>query len=734
LEDDQGHEEHGDFHSNNGDLWDDGGAITEGKEFDLSDISKASLQFRTDMENMKLSSQVEISKIEEDTVEKLLEQQNANNRLKGESHTSSVITERVSVEKVTEEIHLPGLSQTTTTTTTKSSISSQLEIGGGSIEKSAHQTGNSGSSFLKSVLGENVFNLQSSAIPSAAAPLIAPAFGVNSFFQPEPLLYTAPPAPPAEPEWFYTDPQKQVQGPFSQENMRLWNEAGYFGKDLPIKLRQWVEFHVFREVFPDSRLAFYTVPQEPMRPIHNNPLSFLLPLNTTSNNLLSTENLNRRANPIDFAHGSLSSLPQEKPSLILGNEIKTHSDNRHLSRQSMDNANVFGSLQAPVQQHAHAHQGPISAAASNVNSAVASAAPAESNRHTEHRKNQATPEQIQQPQAQPAATTSNQQNQKLSVEKSDYAKQILGINKKADAVGHQAEIHHHKRESEAQPLESTATEDPHHHHHAPKENKQHAVDKNKQGGWKNEAPVAPKPVSFLDIQQEAEEEQKYNVKDKSPSQTSLPSPAQPTGAMSVQLKSLLGLKPGVGGVPSPAAAGPSSQGKPSKTAWSAPATESPSVPLKDIMKEEITHQLRKKDDPVTQEKVRGNTWAAKIGNIQGTLSPSAPSPVVSSPAVAVAHPKTSVVSQTNNVGTEKPQGSTAAVGRIQKSNEKSDFGGKRMSKDLAEWCATQLKAIKGIDDLTLMEFCMSLNSASEIRETLASYLGSSPQVLFISSS
>jgi hypothetical protein len=128
LEDDQGHEEHGDFHSN-GDLWDDGAAITEGKEFDLSDISKASLQFRTDMENMKLSSQVELSKIEEDAVETLLEQQNANNQLKGESRTSSVITERVSVEKVIEEIHLPGLSQTTTTTTTKSSISSQLEIG-----------------------------------------------------------------------------------------------------------------------------------------------------------------------------------------------------------------------------------------------------------------------------------------------------------------------------------------------------------------------------------------------------------------------------------------------------------------------------------------------------------------------------------------------------------------------------------------------------------------------------
>ena len=59
-------------------------------------------------------------------------------------------------------------------------------------------------------------------------------------------------------QWYYTDPQMQIQGPFSQENMRRWNEEGYFSSDLPIKISNWSKFYLFYEVFPDSKFAFVT--------------------------------------------------------------------------------------------------------------------------------------------------------------------------------------------------------------------------------------------------------------------------------------------------------------------------------------------------------------------------------------------------------------------------------------------------------------------------------------------
>lgn len=51
-----------------------------------------------------------------------------------------------------------------------------------------------------------------------------------------------------------------------------------------------------------------------------------------------------------------------------------------------------------------------------------------------------------------------------------------------------------------------------------------------------------------------------------------------------------------------------------------------------------------------------------------------------------------------------------------------------MSPAMASWASQQLKKMNGKDDLTLLEFCMSLTDASEIRQYLAAYLGSTPEV------
>ena len=64
-------------------------------------------------------------------------------------------------------------------------------------------------------------------------------------------------------EWFYTDHSGTVQGPFNQENMRLWHQNGYFNRDLPIKLRSWNMFYPFHTVFLDLTLAFTGTAFEP---------------------------------------------------------------------------------------------------------------------------------------------------------------------------------------------------------------------------------------------------------------------------------------------------------------------------------------------------------------------------------------------------------------------------------------------------------------------------------------
>jgi hypothetical protein len=58
----------------------------------------------------------------------------------------------------------------------------------------------------------------------------------------------------------------------------------------------------------------------------------------------------------------------------------------------------------------------------------------------------------------------------------------------------------------------------------------------------------------------------------------------------------------------------------------------------------------------------------------------------------------------------------------------TDFGGVVMSKEMSDWCSVQLKKLNGTEDLTLVHFCMTLNSAAEIKEYLVQYLGSSQPV------
>jgi hypothetical protein len=705
-------------HHHGGDLWDDGilGSSSLGaldKEFDLTDISKASLQFRNDMENMKLGSQVDLAPKEVDTMESLMDEQNINTGKKEEktrkqeaAPAATVISSFTEIKEEKKGSSL--LSAITAGSVSSSSValpSSVFELSSSShlapLDKNLGSLGSLisdapiSSNFLKpsNAFGES---LLLNSLHSSSSSLLAPSFPVNSFFQSEPVLFShPPPAPPVDPEWFYTDPQQQIQGPFSQENMRLWNEAGYFGRDLPIKLRNWSSFHHFNIVFPDARLAFYSLPQEPVRNTFAN-LSSPFGISSSVDRGLAINNSSivgdsslRRHNPLNF-----SISESEKPSLILNTNSVLRSVNPQQER--------------PISHSVVEVKSSVPAA-----SVVTPSSKLNSSTESSHRPVVFKEESVKS-QTASEASSGNQQ----TASKSDL-KQLLGISKKQPTAhlvpsnmdsSHVSSVQPHPNHQQATLLK--------HNQQQSLEAQQGAEKQQGSKSWKTGEPSgAPKPVSFLDIQHEAAEEQKKKDVPPSPSGSG----AQPT-AMSVQLKSLLGLKAAPASTSSPSVPVTSSSTNSKSSPWA--AAEVRSVPLKEIMNEEITHQKQK---DVTSERGNKSSWAAKIGSKPDYSSP----PVTSSISVSPVPPIKSNAKLTVPATSEKPAAAQnpGASRNPSKSETRSDFGGKKMSKELADWSVGQLRSIKpGVDSASLMEFCMSLNSAAEIRETLSTYLGSSPQV------
>ena len=74
------------------------------------------------------------------------------------------------------------------------------------------------------------------------------------------LFYSAP---PMVRQWEYRDPQGIIQGPFDNNSMFSWLEAGFFKADLPIRLSGWRDFYPLGVVFPVAHTAFKDFPPEP---------------------------------------------------------------------------------------------------------------------------------------------------------------------------------------------------------------------------------------------------------------------------------------------------------------------------------------------------------------------------------------------------------------------------------------------------------------------------------------
>ena len=179
------------------------------------------------------------------------------------------------------------------------------------------------------------------------------------------------------------------------------------------------------------------------------------------------------------------------------------------------------------------------------------------------------------------------------------------------------------------------------------------------------------------------------------------------------------------------------------TGGSAAATKNakqPSQSLDEIMQqEELARQQQLAGGPTANLGVRvaapAGSWAAKAAKAapSGSYASIPVSPVLkTSPGTAGIKPAVihKEVESFWNFTDNKGEGKLSAAAPIEKSvlrqNEASAGG---MPHAFAEWSISELKKLSNKDDhLTLIQLCYTLESAVEIREYFAEYLGSTPQV------
>jgi hypothetical protein len=175
--------------------------------------------------------------------------------------------------------------------------------------------------------------------------------------------------------------------------------------------------------------------------------------------------------------------------------------------------------------------------------------------------------------------------------------------------------------------------------------------------------------------------------------------------------------------------------KPAAPAWGGAAKSKPKKTMAEIQQEEArAAAIHAAQNPGRQNSSGWANVAATGKSGWGGEITNTPAVVVTKNAasIAAAGPRpvqSSVASQ--GIKSAAVKGAPAAAQRSTSTSSSStpaeEFG-TSMSPALEKWCKDQMQKINGSDDLTLVAFCMTLTDASEIRQYLTTYLGSTAQV------
>jgi len=165
---------------------------------------------------------------------------------------------------------------------------------------------------------------------------------------------------------------------------------------------------------------------------------------------------------------------------------------------------------------------------------------------------------------------------------------------------------------------------------------------------------------------------------------------------------------------------------PATSAWGGIANNKPTKSMSEIQQEEAraAAELAAKRGNMPQPSSSG--WA----NIAAARSTGWSTGATRSSSVQNAAPVTSVRpgQAPTKHQTKKPNTIQHARSAPVSSSTPAEEFGATMSLVLEKWCKEEMQQINGSNDLTLVAFCMTLNDASEIRQYLTTYLGSTSQV------
>jgi hypothetical protein len=548
-------------------------------------------------------------------------------------------------------------------------------------------------------------------------------------------------AVPLSDEWEYLDPQSAIQGPFTLKSMRRWLESGYFKPDLPIRLRAWSKFHPLGIVYPNLDHAFLQLLPEPTA--GKNPiLSGNMELNSGPAQLADQ----RKQQVVEQQRQQLAERQRQQPifeqhiqqPLSLAEQQKTDYQRQQeqlaimaeVQRRQSQQYQPVAVIQPPVQmtqqkleQRVLREQQLIQEKRqkSAKSSQNASSNSIEGDGTISHKSDvsdgihkvkvdnlspiitstqssthwggvaigKPTQKSLSEIQFEEERSLQRQQQQAIQsgdTNMSNKLKSLLGLssNINANVTG------------------SASTNIP---------TKVWATDLTGSGSGSGSGKTGMSAKSLKEIQLEDQQEifrqQQLLAEQKQQLQRRLQQNVKMDTDMAAIQSSV-----------TPSWADQSVSSK-SKLVGKAPS-------LKDIMKNEV------EIEPDEAVRGSGNTWVSKI-----VVSPSLPPNFASKPSVSpTANTNKSSEASLNAVATQptdskKSTDTKSGVNGSGKQTNRSEFGGKGMSPELKEFCVASMKKLNGADDITLLEFCMTLSSGAEIREYLSSYLGSKPEVVFM---
>lgn len=117
-----------------------------------------------------------------------------------------------------------------------------------------------------------------------------------------------------------------------------------------------------------------------------------------------------------------------------------------------------------------------------------------------------------------------------------------------------------------------------------------------------------------------------------------------------------------------------------------------------------------------QSATKGPNAAANVSANTSSSGPASPS-------------KKKKENSSTNINNSTSNGNRAKDDKKIANKNTTDFGTSSMPHEMSQWCEKELKSnFPSIKDLTLLQFCYSLENDAEVEQYLSTYLGSSPQV------